>query len=118
MGKRLWMRTVALGLAVCVWLSGCGLGEDGGLEPTEQTFSQIEYQRPDGDAVLEQIQVAQVKQKGHNATGQVAAGHRLYLVGGDDEPVDGVDAAGDDGKQQCKADTSLFHKQSSSLGLK
>ena len=59
MGKRLWMRTVALGLAVCVWLSGCGLGEDGGLEPTEQTFSQIEYQRPDGDAVLEQIQVAQ-----------------------------------------------------------
>ena len=41
------------------FLSGCAGGER--LEPTELSFSQVEYQRPDGQAVLDLIEQAQEK---------------------------------------------------------
>ena len=41
------------------FLSGCAGGER--LEPTELSFSQVEYERPDGQAVLDLIEQAQEK---------------------------------------------------------
>lgn len=54
-------RTIAAALSavlVALSVSGCS---DKALEPTEQSFSQIEYRRPDGEAVVELIEQAQQK---------------------------------------------------------
>ena len=55
-------RLLALLVTGCVlmsFLSGCAGGER--LEPTELSFSQVEYERPDGQAVLDLIEQAQEK---------------------------------------------------------
>ena len=55
-------RLLALLVTGCVlmsFLSGCAGGER--LEPTALSFSQVEYERPDGQAVLDLIEQAQEK---------------------------------------------------------
>ena len=48
--KRL-LSLLVTGCMLMSFLSGCAGGER--LEPTELSFSQVEYERPDGQAVLD-----------------------------------------------------------------
>ena len=56
--KRL-LSLLVIGCMLMSFLSGCAGGER--LEPTALSFSQVEYERPDGQAVLDLIEQAQEK---------------------------------------------------------